>query len=296
MRRALLAVLLLGTLGLRAGAQESAAPSLPPAELKKKVEGFVRNLFAMGPAYRVTVGELKEAKLPGFYEVVVGVGLRDSSDQAVMYISKDGRFIVRGEVYQTDGDLYAAAREMMKLDDQPFKGPADAKVVVVEYADFECPSCKQLFDVMKQVVPLYPQVKFVFKDFPLDQIHPWARNAANAGRCAYQQNAAAFWQIHDLLFENQVNITPANHWERLQEFAGQAGLDTAAFRLCITAPETKAYVDASIEEALRLRIGNTPTTFINGRRMVGGNREQLEQILQFELEATKASQPAGKRP
>lgn len=296
MRRALLAVVSLLALSAAAFGQ-STGSALPPAEIKQKVEGFVRKLFAMGPTYRVTVGAPKEAKLPGFYEVLVEVAVQDSADQAVMYVSKDGKVVVRGEVYQTDGDPFASTKAQMKLDSQPFKGPADAKVVFVEYADFQCPSCRQLYDVLKQLVPLYPQVKFVFKDFPLEQIHPWARNAAAAGRCAYQQDQAAFWKLHDLLFENQANITAANHWQTLQDYAGQVGLDTTAFRTCLTAPETKAYVDESIQEAIRLRIANTPTVFINGRRVVGGSREQIEQILQFELASgTAASPPAARKP
>jgi protein-disulfide isomerase len=288
MRRAFLTTAGILALSFTAGGQgSSTANGLPPAQLKQRVESFVRKLFAMGSAYRVTAGEPKEATLPGFYEVVVEVAIQDSRDQAVMYISKDGRIVVRGEVYQAEGDLFAATKAQMKLDGQPFKGPADAEVVVVEYADFQCPSCKQLYEALKQVVPLYPRVKFIFKDFPLDQIHPWARNAAAAGRCAYQQRPPAFWKLHDLLFENQASITAANHWQTLQDFAGKVGLDTAAFRTCLSAPATKAYVDESIQEAIRLRIANTPTVFINGRRVVGGGREQLEQILQYELEAIK---------
>jgi protein-disulfide isomerase len=294
MRRALLAFASLLVLSPTISAQ-SAGSGLPPAELKQKVEGFVRKLFAMGPTYRVTVGEPKEAKLPGFYEVLVEVAVQDSTDQAVMYVSKDGKVVVRGEVYQTDGDLFASTKAQMRLGDQASKGPADAKVVFVEYADFQCHSCRQLYDVLKQLVPLYPQVKFVFKDFPLEQIHPWARNAAAAGRCAYKQNPAAFWKLHDLLFENQATITAANHWQTLQDYAGQVGLDTTAFRTCLTAPETKAYVDESIQEAIRLRIANTPTVFINGRRVVGGNREQIEQILQFELASASGTAPARPR-
>jgi len=284
-----------------AAAQQPAVPNnrdgLPAAQLQRRVEGFVRKLFAMGSSFQVTIGEPRESKLPGFYEVLVEVSVQDSTDQAVMFVSRDGKVVVRGDVYQIEGDLFATTKAQMKLEDHPFKGPADAKVVFVEYADFQCPSCKQLYEILKQLVPLYPQVKFVYKDFPLEQIHPWARNAAAAGRCAYKQNPAAFWKIHDLLFENQASITASNHWQTLLDYAAQSGLDAAAFRTCISAPDTKAYVDESIQEALRLRVANTPTVFINGRRVVGGSREQLEQILQFELEAARTAAPLpGKRP
>lgn len=297
MKRALLVVAILCAVAGPTLAQAGQAAPLTTAEVRKKVEDFTRRLYALGATYRVTAAEPKEAKLPGFYEIAVEVGFQDSTDQALMYVSKDGRHIIRGEVFEAAVDPYAATRAQITIDGRPFKGPATASVVVVEYADFQCPSCKQLYDVLKQVVPLYPQVKFVFKDFPLDQIHPWARNAANAGYCAQQQNPAAFWKLHDRLFESQASITAENHWQKLQDFATEAGLDTARFRMCLTAPETKAAIDASISEAIKLRIANTPTMFINGRRMIGANREQLEQILQFELEAAKPpAQPAGPRP
>jgi len=255
------------------------------------VEGYVRRLFALGSSYKVTVGDPTPSKLPGFQQVVIEVQFQDSSDQAIMHVSPDGRLIVRGDIFDTTTDPFAAARAQIKLDGRPFKGPADAAVEVVEYGDFQCPSCRQLYLGLKQLVPKFPQVKFVFKDFPLEQIHPWARNAANAGYCALQKDQATFWKMHDLLFDNQPTITAENHWEKLQDFATQVGLDPAAFRACLTADATKAAIDAAIQEAMRLRVANTPTLFINGRRLVTTSAEQVEQILQYEL---SSSQPTPK--
>ncbi len=267
------------------GTANSSAP-LPVAQLKQTVERYLRHSFAWGPSFQVRVGEPREATVPNFYELDIEVTYPDgNSSQGSLYISKDGRHVIRGEVQQTDVDPFAAIRSQIKLEGQPFKGPADSRVVVVEYADFQCPSCRQMYLELKQIVPRYPQVKFVFKDFPLEHIHPWARNAALAGRCAYRQDPAAFWKMHDALFENQASITAENHWQRFADLAVQAGLDPQAFRLCMTSPEATAAVDASVHEAISLRIANTPTLFINGRRFVGGNRADLENILRYELDS-----------
>src|SRR5437879_8572806 len=93
-------------------------------------------------------------------------------------------------------DPLAAVRSQIHLADCPSKGPANARVVVVEYADFQCPTCGQLHKVLSEIEPQYPQVRFVYKDFPLTHIHPWAMTAAIAGRCAYRQNPEAFWKLH----------------------------------------------------------------------------------------------------
>ena len=73
----------------------------------------------------------------------------------------------------------------------------------MEYSDFQCPVCRSLHDALRGLLPNYPQVKVVFKDFPLETLHPWARTAALAGRCAYQQDAKAFWKLYDLIYDNQ---------------------------------------------------------------------------------------------
>jgi protein-disulfide isomerase len=267
--------------------QPSTPAPVSTVQLKQTVERYLRHSFAWGPSFKVQIGEPRESTVPNFYELDIEVTYPDgNSNQGSLYVSKDGRHVIRGEVQQTDVDPFAAVRSQIKLEGQPFKGPADARVVVVEYADFQCPSCRQMYLEIKQLLPRYPQVKFVFKDFPLDHIHPWARNAALAGRCAYRQDPGTFWKLHDALFDNQQSITAENHWQRFADLATAAGLDAQAFRVCMTSPEAKAEVDASVQEAISLRVANTPTLFINGRRFVGGTRADLENILRYELNAT----------
>ncbi len=167
-------------------------------------------------------------------------------------------------------------------------------MTVVEFADFECPVCRQLHDQLKTVLPNYPQVKFYFKDFPIEQIHPWARTAALAGRCAFSQKPSAFWKIYDGFYDSQDLISAANVWDKSVDLAGQAGLDPAAFKTCLASPEAAAAVDANVANARLLEVTSTPTIFVNGRRVVGADAATIERYILFEL-ADKKSAPAAKQ-
>jgi len=271
--------------------QTQSGPQVSP-EFAKKVEAYMRELFAWGPNIAVKLGAPAASAMPGLVQVDLEVSLEGQSNTGTVYASPDGKFIVRGELHDTAVDPFAANRAKIKLENFPARGPANAKITVVEFADFQCPSCKQMHDVLTQIMPKYPQVRFVFKDLPLAQIHPWAMTAALAGRCSFQQKPESFWRIHDDFFENQGLIGAADVWDKSLEFAGKAGLDQAALRSCMAAPETKAIIESSLAEARALSIGNTPTTFINGRRVVGPDGELFEQYMKYELAKLAPAAPA----
>jgi protein-disulfide isomerase len=134
----------------------------------------------------------------------------------------------------------------------------------------------------------YPQVRLVFKDFPLEQ-HPWARSAAIAGRCAYNQDPKAFWKLYDLVYDNQDLISPENSYTKLTDYASQVGLNPDTFKTCMASPEATAAVDASRTNGLALQVSSTPTIFINGRRIVGADPHLVEQNIKYELEQQKAA-------
>ncbi len=256
-------------------------PATGPIE--QKIEAYLRNVYAWGPSFQVKVGPLKDASVAGFYEVPVQVTMGGQSDSIVVYVSKDGRYLLRGDMQDMTTDPLAANRAQIRLANNPSKGPADARVVVVEYADFQCPSCRQLYQTLRAIEPNYPQVRVVFKDFPLTQVHPWAMTAAIAGRCAYMEKPDAFWKLHDLIFDNQEFISPENVWQKMLDFAGQAGLNSEILRTCMASQQATQAVLANLKEAQALKITNTPTVFVNGRRLVGGDPTFLEQFIQYEL-------------
>jgi len=286
-QRVLTVLIVLFLAAFSAAAQTAASPAeLTPAQLQKKVEAQVRKLFALGPSYTIKVGTPAESQVPGLLKVNVEVASEGGSDSVPFYISKDGRYLMRGEIFDTTKDPFADTRAQITLAGAPFKGPANARVTVVEFSDFQCPTCRGLYSIIKAVQPQFPQVKFVFKDLPLEQIHPWAMTAALAGRCAYLQKPEAFWQLHDKIYDNQELISATTVWQTMLDYARDAALDVDFFRACLSLPATKAAVQKSVDEGTKLRIANTPTVFVNGRRFVGADRHTLEQYIRFELAAT----------
>jgi protein-disulfide isomerase len=258
--------------------------SLSPATvtmLQKRSEDFLRNLYAWGPDFEVKAGDVKASVVPGLYEINVNVSLHGDSDSAVVYVTKDGRYMFRGDISDMNSDPFASIRQKLVLDGSPSKGPADAKIVMVEFGDFECPNCRQLDIVLREILPSYPQVRFVFKDFPLEQIHPWAMTAALVGRCAFKQSSEAFWKFHDLIYDNQDHITPENAYDKLLEYAADAGLDPTATRSCVSDPQITEAVRKTIAEGRSVDVTGTPTTFINGRSVIGPNEPLIRQYVDY---------------
>ena len=265
-------------------AQSSASPSPPDqSQLIHSSEVFIRNLFTWGPEYKLKLGPLAPSPSPDFYELPIDVSIKDKDERGIFFVSKDGKTFIRGEMFDMAGDPFAANRAKLHIDGNPSKGPASARVTIVEFSDFECPHCRETHKVLESVEGHYPQVRLVFKDFPLTQLHPWAETAAIGGRCAYNQSPDAFWKIHDQIFDNQDSISTANVWDELVSFAGQAGLDSDAFKACLSSPDAKAAVEANHADGVALDVNSTPTLFINGRLLVGGDLTTIEQFIDFEL-------------
>jgi len=285
MKRALLPLLLL--LAATAAAQGTPPGSPPKVEIQKNVEVFLRKVFAWGPSFQVKVGEPAPASVPGFYQVLVEVTVGSESDTTLMYISKDGRHLIRGDVLDTTEDPFADNRKKITLDGSPSIGPEDASVVVVEFSDFQCPHCRQLDQALRQLRPQYPQVRFVGKHFPLGQIHSWADTAHLAAECALRLKPDAYWTVHNSIFDQQEQITAENAWQKMLDIVGGAGIDTDSYKACMTAPDSKEHILRDLKEGQLLRIANTPTVFVNGRRIVGGDPRTLRQYLEYELAAAK---------
>jgi protein-disulfide isomerase len=266
-----------------------AAPSAPQTPLQKNVESYLRHLYALGPNVRLTVSAPRESEVPGLLETTVDVKDGENSQAAKFYLSKDGKYLVRGDVSDLSKDPMAETRALLQTKDAPSLGDPKAPVTLVEFSDFQCPVCRSLHDVLRGMLPNYPQVRVVFKDFPLESLHPWARTAALAGHCAFEQNPSAFWKLYDLIYDQQELISASNAWAKMTDFAGQTGLNADAFRACMASPEAGAAVDASKANGQRLEVGSTPTVFVNGRRMVGADPHLLEQYIQYELAQLKST-------
>ena len=149
------------------------------------------------------------------------------------------------------------------------RGEPDARVVIVEYSDFQCPACRAAEEPLRQILALYgKQVRLVFKHFPLEGLHTRAREAAVASECAGRQGR--FWPFHHLLYEKQEEWTQgAPLSSRLAGYARDAGVDASAFEACLKDPSAAAGVSSDIDEGTQRWVGSTPTFFVNGKRLVG---------------------------
>jgi protein-disulfide isomerase len=161
----------------------------------------------------------------------------------------------------------------------PLRGPAEAPVTLVEFSDFQCPFCKQSQATLTQLLKQYPgKLKLVYRDFPLDQIHPQARAAAEAARCANDQGK--FWEYHDILFAQSPQASP----EALRRYAEQSGLDAASFDRCLTSGLHRSAVQRDVDDGTRLGITGTPAFFINGRPVLGAQQiEAFTRVIEEEL-------------
>jgi protein-disulfide isomerase len=263
-------------------AKPAAASAAKPGPTEARIEKYLRNLYAWGPSFDVKVGPSKPSPVPDLLEVPVTVSMGGQSDTAVVYASKTGSFLIRGDLTDMSVDPFADTRSKLHVGKSPSTGPDNAKITLYEFADFECPSCRQLDLILREYLPQHPDIRLVFKHFPLVNIHPWAMTAAIASQCAYEQNPATFWKMHDAIFDAQDVISPSNVWDKMQDLAKQNNLDMQTFTGCMSNPATESQIKETMQEGQALTISATPTTFVNARRVVGPDKSQLDQAIAYE--------------
>jgi len=289
------------TIAPGAPAQQTKAATAAPAAAaqsptQKNIEAYLRYLYAFGQDVLLVVGPPKQSPVEGLLETNIDLTVGDNKQAVKFYVSKDGQYLFRGELSDMTKDPLAENRAMIQMNDAPSLGDSKAAVTLVEYSDFQCPVCRSLHDVVRGMLPNYAgKVRLIFKDFPLEQLHPWARTAAIAGRCAYQQDPKAFWKMYDFIYDNQELISAANAWTKMMDYAGQSGLDADQFKGCMASPEAGAAVNASRANGQQLDVNSTPTVFVNGRRLVGADPHLLEQYINYELAQQKSEKTADKK-
>ena len=165
----------------------------------------------------------------------------------------------------------------------PFKGAERAAVTIVKFEDYQCPYCKTVQPTIAELLKKYDgKLRLVHKDLPLDEIHPQARQAAEAARCAGDQGK--FWEYHDKLYAN----SPKAGVEELKSYAKDVGLNVASFEQCFTSGKFKGTVQKDLNEGAQLGLTGTPAFFINGREMSGAQPvEAFTAIIDEELSRAK---------
>lgn len=161
--------------------------------------------------------------------------------------------------------VLSAFRVNIETAGSPVFGNVEAPITLIEFSDFECPYCRSFITTLEQIKAEYPdEVKIVFKQFPLNDIHPNAQKAAEASLCAHEQGK--FWEAHDLYFAEQDHLEIAN----LEEKAGRLGLDIVTFSACLGSGKYVDVITADASHGTLVGVNGTPAVFINGRPLRGG--------------------------
>jgi predicted DsbA family dithiol-disulfide isomerase len=181
--------------------------------------------------------------------------------------------------------LLSSPRVEVGFDPARVRGNPQAKVMIVEFSDFQCPYCGAVEATLRNVLAKHPDtVALAYRDMPMSKIHPLARQAAEAARCAGEQGK--FWEYHDLLFADQRNLDQ----DGLMDKARSLKLDEQQFESCLTSEKFKAQVQQDSQAGMRVGVNATPGFFINGIFLSGSQPESaFENLVQEQLSASSAS-------
>lgn len=280
--------------------QTQSASSLPNAPAPKRdagrpaaglpgqaeVDAALKRTFGYDSSISWEIVDIRPSVLSGVAEVLVSINKQPPNR---LYITPDGQnAIVVADVIPFGPNPFAPARAKLQAADGPAMGAKTPAISLVEFSDLQCPHCKAAQPIVEKLVADFPQVRYVFQEFPLPaNLHPWAMKAAQYADCAAQINKEAFWKYIDSIFANQGGIALATADDKLKELATGAGLDASKVSACAATPETDARVKKSMELGQALEVNETPTIFINGRRVksiASIPYDQLKNLVQFEID------------
>jgi protein-disulfide isomerase len=301
-------------------AQQPAAPSLTSratdlspaqaANLNRKIEVMIRSELSVPPQYNVSIGARQKSDMAGFDTIPVTFSLTGEAGrtQTVEFLlSKDGSTLARLSKWDIGPDPGTA----LPTTGRPVRGDSAAKVTIVNFDDLECPYCARMHaEFFPEALDRYKGlVKFVYIDYPLLEIHPWAMHAAVDANCLAAENDTAYWNYVDYLHTHGQDVSgPDNDVAKangaLDKLALQQGalehVDAAKLQACVTKQDT-AKVQAEIKAGDRVGVNATPTFFVNGERWAGQLDEQelwtmIDRALKAEGVAPPPSPGAGTPP
>ncbi|MFZ0859564.1 MAG: thioredoxin domain-containing protein [Candidatus Sulfotelmatobacter sp.] len=302
-RRSLL-ILLLVCLGC-------VAQSAPP-DVARKIEHQVRSFYTIPAEVKVTVGAITPSTdVPGYDAVSVNIDGGDGKRKDYKFLlSKDRGTMLRVTRFDLNKDPFVDVMNKIDTTGRPSRGPKSAKVVVVNFDDFECPYCARMHQTLfPEIFKEYgDRVTFIYKDDPLSEIHPWAIHAAVDANCLAAQNTDAYWDFADYIHANKREVdsekTPAERFEAIDKITMLQGqkhnLDAAKLQACVKAQNEDA-VRASMKEADELGVNGTPALFINGQKLdgavpIGEVRAALDAALKDAGEPVPQHAPSAPSP
>ena len=270
-----LAVLLALCLTAGCKAQTASDPALD-----RRIEVTVRSQFNIPQDFNVTLGARKPSSVSGYEDLPITLTRGDHSQVVNFLISADGTKLARLETF----DLTKEPGSGIEIAGRPLRGNPAAKVTVINFDDLECPFCARMHEsLFPNTLQHYKdQVRFIYKDFPLTEIHPWAMHASVDADCLATQNNQVYWAYVDYLHSHGEEVNgpdrnPAKSFAALDRIARQQAalgkLDTAKLDACL-AKQDETTVNSSLKEAQALGLEGAPALFVNGERINGAVPEE----------------------
>ena len=283
--------------------------SFPPPDPKnftattptpETVNAFLKSLWGYDPNRIWQVEAIQKTAAPEISRVIVFVGEQGSSrqpGQMAFFVTPDGQHVIAGDqVIPFSADPDATVRATLQQSaNGPYRGAKSKKFLLVEFADLQCPHCKEAQPVMDRLAQDFPTAHIVFENFPLNNVHPAAEKAAEYGVCVAQLSGNdAFFKYVQAVFDTQANLTPTATDQTLKDAVKKAGADEVAVTSCVGTTSTKAAVDASVQLGKDAGVTQTPLLYINGRPVPVTSLpyETLKQIVTFEETQAGAQAPA----
>lgn len=296
-----MAGLLLVVLAAGCKAQVSATP--PDAALTRRIEVLVRSKFSVPSDYTVTLGARSASQVPGYENLPVTFSHDGKSSKVDFLISSDSTKLARLETF----DLIKDPSFNIDVKDRPVRGNSDAKVTIINFDDLECGYCARMHQTFfPSTVDHYKGlIKFIYKDFPLEEIHPWAVHAAVDANCLAAQSPDVYWTYVDYLHTHGEEVNGEDRdvhksFANLDRIAKQEGtlgkLDEPRLEACI-AKQDESKVRQSASEALSLGLEGTPAMFVNGEKIPGAlPKEELWRVIDRALRAEGVQPPPDGPP
>ncbi|HEX4604482.1 MAG TPA: thioredoxin domain-containing protein [Candidatus Angelobacter sp.] len=249
------------------------------------VDAYMKRSFGYDPGVSWQIISIRESAVPGLAEIIVSINRGEPNH---LYFFAPSQIAFVGQTLPFGPNPFAATRTTLQDAFGPARGGDNSPIQIVEFSDLQCPHCKAAQPIVEKLAADFPQVRFTFQQFPLPaSLHPWAMKAAQYADCAGQMNKDAFWKYINAIFENQGGIALATADDKLKELATANGLDAAKISACAASPETDARIKKSLALGESLNVNQTPTTFINGRMVLGIASipyDSLKGLVQFEID------------
>jgi protein-disulfide isomerase len=258
------------------GCSAQLAPA--PFDLTQRIERQVRATYSIPANVKITVGALRPSDFANYDALTITMEGSEKKQTYEFLLSKDDKTLVRMTKLDLTKDPYVEIMKKIDLSGRPTRGNKDAKVVVVNFDDFQCPFCSHMHQTLfPELLKEYgDRVEFVYKDYPLSEIHAWAIHAAVDANCLAAQNSDAYWDFADHIHANQRDVNSEKGrdaqfaaLDRLTLEQGQKhNLDQSKLQACVKA-QNEDSIKASMKEAEGVGVSATPTLFVNGQEMDG---------------------------